>query len=899
MPGVKHPHSLRFRVFLLTSMAIALFAASFSALFYFRMPDLLLKAEDNYLDMQVEVVRGLLKDVLHRTAISCDDFGVWEEAATFALGKNPDFIIDNWPQGAIAKSHNLEILLIKDKSGKDLFADFHDSVTDRPLPAPEGFSDAVKPIAEAVLALHPQTQGEDELARKSLPEHGRIGIMFINGQAYALAAMPIVLPKSREITGITIMGLSLRNEYMRMLTHYNAVSFTWLDGPIPALSSPGTPTVERHNNKAVVSWLPLKDIFDRDISLRMSDTRVIYSQGMDMVVTTVCVLIFLVLMLFLALYALLGALIVKPLETLNTDVATISANQFLDENKYAGNREFSNLSASLNNMLKRIGKMRNALVDSKKAEMSLRELLETQGLMAAIVENSTQLVCFIKPNGDFLYLNKGGANHFGYTLEELDPGNIASIVDADSLYKMKNEILPAIADETTGEYELTVICKNGETRVLSFATFPLHTDIEGMAFIAKDVTEARLLAIELVAAKEHAEASSRAKGNFLSRMSHEMRTPMNAIIGMANIAKFSHDPEKKEYCLDKINEASTHLLGVINDILDIGKIEANKFELSFTEFSVEKLVQRVSTVTNFKVEEKKQKLFVNIDPAVPPFIVSDEQHLAQVITNLLSNAGKFTPEKGRITLSISLLNETDELCMLLVEVTDTGIGISPQQQTKLFKSFEQADGSISRKFGGTGLGLAISKSIVELLGGDIWVESEEGKGAKFAFTLMARRGKGQNGDKQETRTRQGESADNGGGAENEEGQRFKGVRVLLVDDVEINREVAFSLLQTQGVEVDSAEDGRQAYEMFKANPGAYALIFMDIQMPEMDGYEASRRIRALDIPEAATIPIVAMTANVFREDIERCLQAGMDDHVGKPIDMRELFEKLEKNLKKI
>jgi signal transduction histidine kinase len=241
-------------------------------------------------------------------------------------------------------------------------------------------------------------------------------------------------------------------------------------------------------------------------------------------------------------------------------------------------------------------------------------------------------------------------------------------------------------------------------------------------------------------ALEQAEDASRAKGDFLANMSHEIRTPMNAIIGMTAIGKSAVDIERKDYCLTKIEDASNHLLGVINDILDMSKIEANKFELSSVEFGFEKMLQRVVNVINFRVDEKLQKFSVHIDKAIPRTLIGDDQRLAQVVTNLLSNAVKFTPEQGSINLDARFVKEDNHICTIQIRVTDTGIGISPEQQARLFNSFQQAESSTSRKFGGTGLGLVISKRIVEMMDGSIWIESEEGKGSTFAFTVLVDRG---------------------------------------------------------------------------------------------------------------------------------------------------------------
>ena len=531
---------------------------------------------------------------------------------------------------------------------------------------------------------------------------------------------------------------------------------------------------------------------------------------------------------------------------------------------------------------------------------------------------------------------------------------------------------------------------------------------EGAMVIIHDVTD-------IERAREEAERASAAKSEFLSNMSHEMRTPMNAIIGMTTIAKESDNIERKEYCLKKIEDASSHLLGVINDILDMSKIEANKLDLSFESFNFERMIQKVVNVINFRVEEKKQVFSVNLDEAIPDTLLSDDQRLAQVITNLLSNAVKFTPEGGSVRLDARLTEQENDLYTVCIEVSDTGIGISADQQSRLFSSFQQADSGTSRKFGGTGLGLAISKRLVEMLGGTIWIKSEPGAGSTFGFTFRAQRGDGRNrsllsndvswenkrllvvDDAPETLeyfrsesarlnitcdlASSGDAAleliDKNGlydiyfidwkmpgmnGIEVAERVKelsgdtssmvimisatewnvietdakqagvdrylqkplfhsdivdclnecfgvnfahaedvksrdidFSGFRILLVEDVEINREIVLTLLEPTNLEIDSAVNGIEAIRMvLNAPKGHYNMIFMDVQMPEMDGYEATRRIREFEtIMETPPVPIVAMTANVFREDVEKCLNVGMNDHVGKPLDIEEVISKLQ------
>jgi len=398
-------------------------------------------------------------------------------------------------------------------------------------------------------------------------------------------------------------------------------------------------------------------------------------------------------------------------------------------------------------------------------------------------------------------------------------------------------------------------------------------------------------------AMDAAESANQSKTVFLSNMSHEMRTPMNAIIGMTAIGKKTENPEEKDYALNKIGDASSHLLGVISDVLDMAKIEANKLELSPIEYNFENMLQKVLMLFNYRVDEKEQTLIVNIDKNIPIYVVGDDQRLAQIVTNLLANALKFTPNGGEIKLEAAVFSETDEYCELLIEVSDNGIGVTKEKQVKLFDAFEQAESGTSREYGGTGLGLPITKRIVELMDGSIRVESEPGKGSKFTVRVKVLRGEkslgGEGRDPEESC--EGESctdenceSENCGGTTGE----FAGKRVLLAEDIEINREILKTLLEDTGLEIDCAENGKEALEAIEAAPDRYDLVFMDLQMPKMDGLEATRLIRALPALKEYKLPIIALTANVFKDDIEECFAAGMDDHLGKPLDINKVLEKL-------
>ena len=388
----------------------------------------------------------------------------------------------------------------------------------------------------------------------------------------------------------------------------------------------------------------------------------------------------------------------------------------------------------------------------------------------------------------------------------------------------------------------------------------------------------------LITAREEALSSTRAKSIFLANMSHEIRTPMNAIIGMTTIAKNTDSPQKINDCLSNISIASSHLLGVINDVLDVSKIEAQKFELTCEEFDFMEMFKSVASITDAAIKEKNQVIAFDCDPNIPKKLIGDDLRLSRVITNLLSNAIKFTPEHGRIQLEIKRGVDRGDEIELIVSVTDTGIGITPEQQKNLFNAFEQADSSTSKEYGGTGLGLVISKNIVEQMGGSVSVVSALGEGSRFEFNVFLKEGFGEQISADSPIDKQIESFD------------FRGKCILLVEDVEINREIVIALLENTQIEIDCAENGQIGLEMFFSNQERYDLIFMDIQMPLMDGYEATKRIREIGSRQAKTVPIVAMTANAYKEDVEKCKTFGMDDHIAKPIDLELLLAKTRKHL---
>ena len=400
------------------------------------------------------------------------------------------------------------------------------------------------------------------------------------------------------------------------------------------------------------------------------------------------------------------------------------------------------------------------------------------------------------------------------------------------------------------------------------------------ATVEQRTDELRKRTAELEIQTQTAQVASRAKSEFLSRMSHEIRTPLNAIIGMTEIARRSvaNNPTKTSSSLEEIKTASNHLMGILNDVLDMSKIESGKFKLAHEAFLLQTAMEDVSKIIAQRCNEKNICFVPRFDRSLNCNVLGDRLRLNQVLINLLGNAVKFTPENGEIGFTVNLADDEDEKITVEYTVSDNGIGISGEQKQKLFKTFEQADDSIAIRFGGTGLGLAISQNLVNQMGGEITVSSDYGHGSTFTFTLCMLK----------AAVTEAKCTEEDCGI-----TVFEGKRILLAEDIEINKIILKELLADTLIEIDDVGDGQQAVERFSASAADYYdLIFMDIQMPNMDGYEATRNIRALKRPDAAAIPILAMTANAYREDIDNALKSGMNGHLSKPIDINDVLSAL-------
>jgi PAS domain S-box-containing protein len=511
----------------------------------------------------------------------------------------------------------------------------------------------------------------------------------------------------------------------------------------------------------------------------------------------------------------------------------------------------------------------------KEAEQEIKKLIWTLGQ----INNS---ITILTKTGEIEWVNKGFEDLFGYSLDEVKNKNILDYRGKDmrkeKLQRLSSNILEQKRIVTC---ESKILNKDGE-HCWIYTTITPVVDETGTAsriiMVDTDISEKKKIERELIKAKEKAEAAAITKQQFLANMSHEIRTPINAIMGIMHMLENTNQTETRKKYMQLVNNASNNLLNIINDILDISKLEAGKIIIEKINFNIHDLILNIRKSMKYRAEEKGLQLHCHIAKDVPQSLKGDPSRLNQILINLVGNSIKFT-EKGSIIMSVKTTATTEDTVTLLFTVTDTGIGIAEEAQAHIFEYFHQVHSDATRQYGGTGLGLAIIKRLTEIQRGKVWFKSKENHGSEFYVELEFETGV--NPPKQNTKP-----------AQHKEGLFLKGKKILLVEDEALNQMVAKYLLENElGATVEIASNGKAAISKMEKNH--YDLVIMDIQMPEMNGYDTAKYIRTqLPSPQNKT-PILAMTAHAFSEEKTKCKKAGMDEFISKPIRIDELKQKLQ------
>ncbi len=490
-------------------------------------------------------------------------------------------------------------------------------------------------------------------------------------------------------------------------------------------------------------------------------------------------------------------------------------------------------------------------------------------------------------HGKFIYANKFGLKFSGYTQSDMERGVFAAdlFVEDDSS-KIKDNIKRIVNSQTPLGNEYVMRKKSGETCSVLIYSKRIIKDgkTAGLRGISIDIADRKSFELELMQAKEAAEQASIAKNNFLANMSHELRTPMNGVLGITELMLHTTLTDQQTKYLNTISQSGNVLLKILNDILDLSRIEANKFMIELVHFDLRKTVENIVDLFSGSIVIKGLTFRWQIEDSIPQILVGDPIRLGQVLSNVLSNAQKFT-EQGEINLKITLRQETATFVSLLFNVSDSGIGIAAENLPLIFESFSQVDGSTTRRYGGAGLGLTITKNIIEMMDGQIKIDSKEGEGTNIQFELKFEKGKPESTFfEKENNTIFGRAL------------KAEDFKVLVVDDDRLSRQVCREMLEKMGYHVELACNGKDALIKLESEP--YSVVLMDCLMPELDGFETTRIIREKKFKDrfSCQVPIIALTAKAMDKDKQRCFESGMNDFVTKPVSFANLKKSLEKHL---
>lgn len=853
----------------IAAIAITLSLITFSA--YELLTKIALQNEEEIASHNISQVQNEISSIVNSLSIVATDYGRWDDTFSHMENFNEEYINSNYMQETFI-NNRFEILFLVDDLGNINFQKAYNLESEEEIPIPEDLKEEILEhwsllynrsgkningiilLPDSILAISSQpiltSRGEGP-ARGAL-----IMARYINDNMLYDISNKVKLP----ITITNLSDSSLQDEW-KMLTN---------------ISKNDNIYIKPLSKETTSVYSVMKDLIGEDsLLLQVDFPRTFFLQNLQSIVVFIFLAILSCLIIFMIFLMFLHKVVLNPLSQFSKEIVSIGNEEnFAQRLNVTGRDELALLGNSVNSMLSSL-------------ESSHRKI-------AAITEAIPGLVyIFDLQKMQNIYFNNQMTSILGYSQknsEDILNRNFLLLVHPDDLERVNNHYYQLIEANSNDSFSIEYRAKHKDGHYIWLSANDLifqrteDGEVESVLGIAQDITAKKLAEEELLQAKLSAEAANKAKSQFLANMSHELRTPMNGIIGLTEILSLTPlNDEQKEY-IDLLQFSNNRLLSVINDILDISKIESQKLSLEAIPFNLHSLISSVVKDFSLRASKKGLELTHRIDDNIPISFIGDPHRLNQVLYNLLGNALKFTNE-GTIHLEVTAEKSYASRYLLLFSIKDTGIGIPKDKRHFLFDNFTQVDASTTRKYGGTGLGLAISKKLVELMGGSIGVDSQEGEGSVFTFSipLLVDASIPLHDEANVVKTPEEDGANNP-------------VKILLVEDDLINQKLTKTLLLKKGWHVTTASNGDEALEILQNH--SFNCIIMDLQMPIKDGFETTMMIREKEQNTNFHIPIIALTANASIEDREKCLSIGMDSFMSKPVVPKNLYNTIEEILKK-
>ncbi|GLI33694.1 response regulator [Desulforhabdus amnigena] len=814
--------------------------------------------ERRYSEQNVQRVQEQISESVATLNSKTGDWANWDDSYDFMESEDPEFIKTNMPDKSFVEL-KVNLIAFVHPSGRMVFGKAFDLEEEKEVPFPGSLTEHF--FSGGLLLQHTDAKSSHN------------GLLLLPEGPLLISSRPILDSAGKgPIRGTLMMGRYLDGAELKRIAQRTHLELQIDDSRMVDDASSIWQRLLREDNGILVvtsgvddiaGYMLLKDIYQKPaLTVRVGMPRDIYRQGRTSVNYFILFLLAAGLVFCAVVFFALEKTVLLPLRRLSTDVDAIAAKgELSDRVVFSGKDELSRLGGKINDMLESL-------------EKSQSQLRTSEARYRAIVEDQTEMICRFLQDGTLTFVNEAYCRCFGRSPEQLVGKNFTSFVDEQDREIVESHLNSFGPANPSGTCEYRALSLEGGTRWHQW-TIRMILDEEGhfkeFQSVGRDITERKRAEEELLKAKEEAEAANRAKSDFLARMSHEIRTPMNGVLGMADLLLSTSLSKEQRRFVNTVRFSGETLLALLNDILDLSKIEVGKLELDQTDFNLHETVYDITDLLAESAHKKQIELACYISSDIPIYLRGDPHRLRQILTNLLGNAIKFT-DRGEVVIRVEKEEETDGKVFLRFEVSDTGIGIPREAQEHIFETFSQADGSTTRRYGGSGLGLAIVKQLSTMMGGGAGVSSEPGRGSTFWFTACL------------------ESSSLEDASVFQCAPEFSELHVLIVDDNATNRSILKHQLDQAGIRNDEVKSGPEALKFLRnaAERGALCdVVLLDMMMPGMNGLELAQSIKA--DPSLSGLRLIMLASGGSEGDSEKFLQTGIEAYLTKPVRQSQLY----------